>query len=138
VIVSVLRSVTRRRLVVTENPNACATVNCNLCNSAIALYCLYLSVIQRESVSEVLINPIIRDRPRQFVTRTSLHVTIYIYIYIYIDTLKTFILFCCRMLLKLTRDVKNVKLSLFLINGSEWSATPPGLFTLVEIDPGTH
>jgi hypothetical protein len=28
----------------TENPSACATVNCKLCTSAIALY---LSVIQR-------------------------------------------------------------------------------------------
>jgi hypothetical protein len=40
VLVSVLRSVARRRLVKTENPSACATVNCKLCKSAIALYCL--------------------------------------------------------------------------------------------------
>jgi hypothetical protein len=36
--VSVLRSVARRRLVETENPSACATVNWNVCKSAIALY----------------------------------------------------------------------------------------------------
>jgi hypothetical protein len=37
-LVSVLRSVARRRLVKTENPSAGATVNCKLCKSAIALY----------------------------------------------------------------------------------------------------
>jgi hypothetical protein len=37
-LVSVLRSVARRRLMETENPSACATVNCKLCKSAIALY----------------------------------------------------------------------------------------------------
>jgi hypothetical protein len=39
--VSVLRSVARRRLVETENPSACATVNLNVCKSAIVLYGLY-------------------------------------------------------------------------------------------------
>jgi hypothetical protein len=39
--VSVLRSVARRRLVETENPSACATVNWKVCKSAIALYGLY-------------------------------------------------------------------------------------------------
>jgi hypothetical protein len=39
--VSVLRSVATRRLVETENPSACATVNWNVCKSAIALYGLY-------------------------------------------------------------------------------------------------
>jgi hypothetical protein len=38
---SVLRSVARRRLVETENLRACATVNWNVCKSAIALYGLY-------------------------------------------------------------------------------------------------
>jgi hypothetical protein len=41
VVVSVLRSVARRRLVETENPSACATVNWKVCNSVIALYGLY-------------------------------------------------------------------------------------------------
>jgi hypothetical protein len=36
--VSVLRSFARRRLVGTGNPSACATVNCKLGKSAIALY----------------------------------------------------------------------------------------------------
>jgi hypothetical protein len=36
--VSVLRWIARRRLVKTENPSACATVNCKLCKSATALY----------------------------------------------------------------------------------------------------
>jgi hypothetical protein len=39
VIIPVLRSVARRRLVETENPSACATVNWKVCISAIALYC---------------------------------------------------------------------------------------------------
>jgi hypothetical protein len=39
--VSVLRSVATRRLVETENPSACVTVNWNVCKSAIAPYCLY-------------------------------------------------------------------------------------------------
>jgi hypothetical protein len=42
VIVSVLRSVARRRLVKAENLSVCATANCKFCKSAIALY---LSVI---------------------------------------------------------------------------------------------
>jgi hypothetical protein len=44
VLVSVLRYVARRRLVRTENPRACATVNWKVCRSAIAMY---LSVIKR-------------------------------------------------------------------------------------------
>jgi hypothetical protein len=32
----------------TGNPNACAAANCNVCKSAIALYCLYLNVIKRD------------------------------------------------------------------------------------------
>jgi hypothetical protein len=66
VIVSVLRSIARRLLVETENPNACATVNSKVFKSAIALYCLYLSVIKRECVTEVLINSIIRSRTVHF------------------------------------------------------------------------
>jgi hypothetical protein len=38
VIVRVLRSVARIRLVDTENPSACAAVNLKVCKSAIALY----------------------------------------------------------------------------------------------------
>jgi hypothetical protein len=34
------KSVARKRLVKTENPSACATVNCKVCKSAIALCCL--------------------------------------------------------------------------------------------------
>jgi hypothetical protein len=64
--VSVLRSVARRRLLETENPSACAAMNWNVCKSTIALYCPYLSVIKRECVTYVLINPIIRTRTRHF------------------------------------------------------------------------
>jgi hypothetical protein len=77
VLVSVLRSVARKRLVEKEDPNACATVNWKVYKSAIALYCLYLSVIKRECVTKVLINPIIRTRTRHFVMRTTLHMTIF-------------------------------------------------------------
>jgi outer membrane lipopolysaccharide assembly protein LptE/RlpB len=37
-LVSVLRSVARRRLTKTENPSARAPVNCKVCRIAIALY----------------------------------------------------------------------------------------------------
>jgi hypothetical protein len=40
VLASVWRSVARRRLVETDNPSACATVNWNVCKSAIARYCM--------------------------------------------------------------------------------------------------
>jgi hypothetical protein len=50
----------------TENPSACAMVNWNVCKSAIAQYCLYLGVIKRECVTEMLINPIIRTGTRRF------------------------------------------------------------------------
>jgi hypothetical protein len=70
------KSVARRRLVKSGNPSACATMSWKMCKSAIALYCLYLSVIKRECVTEVLINQIIRTRTRQFVARTTLHVTV--------------------------------------------------------------
>jgi hypothetical protein len=45
VLVSVLRSVARRRLMETENPSACATVKRKVCKSAIELY---LNVIKRD------------------------------------------------------------------------------------------
>jgi hypothetical protein len=60
----------------TENPSACATVNWNVCKSAIELYYLYLSAINRECLTEVLINQIIRTGTRHFVTRTTINVTI--------------------------------------------------------------
>jgi hypothetical protein len=66
VLVSVLRSVARRRLVEAESPSACATVNCKVCRSAIDLYYLYFSVIKRECVTEVVINPIIQTKTRHF------------------------------------------------------------------------
>jgi hypothetical protein len=44
VLVSVFRSVARRRLVKSGNHSACAKVNCKLCKSVIALYS---SVIKR-------------------------------------------------------------------------------------------
>jgi hypothetical protein len=34
------KSVAKIRLVKTENPNVCGTVNCKVCRIAIALYCL--------------------------------------------------------------------------------------------------
>jgi hypothetical protein len=47
----VLRSVARRRLVETGNPSACATVNCKVCKSAIALHCLCVRVIKSACVT---------------------------------------------------------------------------------------
>jgi hypothetical protein len=41
VLVSVLTSVARRRLVETENPDACAAVNWKVCKSVLTLYGLY-------------------------------------------------------------------------------------------------
>jgi hypothetical protein len=76
VLVSVLKSVARRRPVETDNPSACAAVKCKLYKSKIALCCLHLSLIKRECVTEVLINPIIRTRTCHFVTRTTLHVIV--------------------------------------------------------------
>jgi hypothetical protein len=49
VLVSVLRSVARRRLAETENPSACATMKWKFCKSAIALYCLYLKDVVNKS-----------------------------------------------------------------------------------------
>jgi hypothetical protein len=48
VVVSVLRSVARRRLEGRENPSACAMVNWKVSISAIALYCLCVSVTKSE------------------------------------------------------------------------------------------
>jgi hypothetical protein len=45
VTVCVSTSVARKRLVETENPSACATVNWKVCKREIALYRLYLDVI---------------------------------------------------------------------------------------------
>jgi hypothetical protein len=72
VLVSVLRSVARRRLVETENRSARATVDCKVWKPAIALH---LTVIKRGS-KKVLLNPIIRSRTLIFVVGTNLHVTI--------------------------------------------------------------
>jgi hypothetical protein len=44
-----------------------------VCKSAIALYCLYLSVIKRECVTKVLINPINRTGTRH--SRHAYHPT---------------------------------------------------------------
>jgi hypothetical protein len=52
VLVSVLKSVARRRVVETENPSACAKVHCKLYKTAMALYCLYLRVFAREGVDK--------------------------------------------------------------------------------------
>jgi hypothetical protein len=79
VLVSLLRFFARRRLVKTENPSAFATMNWKCVRTSVtALYCMYLSVINRKCVTKVLMNPIIRTRTRHFVTSTTLHVTIYI------------------------------------------------------------
>jgi hypothetical protein len=59
----------------------CVTVNYKVCKSVKALYYLYLSVIKRECVTKVLINPIIRTRTHHFVTHITLHVTIFYVIY---------------------------------------------------------
>jgi hypothetical protein len=50
-VVSVLRSVARRRLMKTGFSSACATVCCKVCKSEITLYCLCVSVIKIECVT---------------------------------------------------------------------------------------
>jgi hypothetical protein len=64
VVLSVLRSVARRRLVKTTNLSSGAAVCWRVRKSAIALYDLYLNVITSECVTQLLINPIIRTRTR--------------------------------------------------------------------------
>jgi hypothetical protein len=73
VVVSVLRSVARKRLVMLKNPNACATVCCKLRKSATALY---LSVIKSERLTQLLINPIIPTSTRLISDVYQQHVTI--------------------------------------------------------------
>jgi hypothetical protein len=46
-------------------------------SSAIADLPVYLIVIKRECVTKLLINPVIRNKTRYFVTCTPLHVTVY-------------------------------------------------------------
>jgi hypothetical protein len=46
-------------------PSACATVNCKVCKSAIAPYCLYLRMTAKEGVNESnhpILNPLISSR----------------------------------------------------------------------------
>jgi hypothetical protein len=50
--VSVLRSVARRRVVKTDNPNACATVNWKVCKSAIALYVIVVKRTCNQSANK--------------------------------------------------------------------------------------
>jgi hypothetical protein len=61
-VVCVLKSVARRQLVERENPSVCATVNWKVRISAIALYCLCVSITKSECVTQLLINSIIRNR----------------------------------------------------------------------------
>jgi hypothetical protein len=73
-VVSVLRSVARRRLVEKEDLSACPTVNCSWRKTVITLYDLYVSIITSECVTQLIINPIIRTRTRLI---SGIHVTIY-------------------------------------------------------------
>jgi hypothetical protein len=68
-----LRSVAGRRLVWTENPSKCATVDCKVCKREITLYCHCISVIYKWERNQLLINPIIRTRTRLI---SGVHVTI--------------------------------------------------------------
>jgi hypothetical protein len=91
VVVSVLRSVVRRRQVEREN--------WKVCKSARALYYLCVSVIMSECVTQLLINPIMRTRTR--LISDTYHYTrhnIYLYIHVsvspvYIYVLSTYIIF---------------------------------------------
>jgi hypothetical protein len=74
VLIYELRSITRRRLVETENPSACAKMNCKLCKSAIALY---LNVIKRTCNRRANKSNHPELEPVIFVTDTTLGVTIY-------------------------------------------------------------
>jgi hypothetical protein len=62
-IIIVLKSAARKRLVKTENPSACVTVNYEVCTSAIALDYLYL---RAECISAT--NPISQSKARLIVT----------------------------------------------------------------------
>jgi hypothetical protein len=69
-IVCALRSVAGRRLVERENPSACATVNCKVCKTEIALYCL-CECNYDWVCNQLIINPIIRTKPVLLVVNTS-------------------------------------------------------------------
>jgi hypothetical protein len=72
VIVCASRSVARRQLVERDNPSACATVHCKLCIWERVLYCLCVSVITSNRLTQLVINPIIRTTTRLI---SDIHVT---------------------------------------------------------------
>jgi hypothetical protein len=59
----------------TENPIACATVNCDWCKTEIELYCLCVSVSVSGCVTQLLIYPIILNRTRLI---SDQHVTFFV------------------------------------------------------------
>jgi hypothetical protein len=60
-----LRTVARRRLVKTENPRACATVNWKVCKSAIVLYLIVIKRTCNKGANKSKLEPV-----------TLLHVTV--------------------------------------------------------------
>jgi hypothetical protein len=69
-----VRPVARRRLVETENPSACAKVDCKVCGIAIALYVSVITSGCNQSAYKIQSSEI---EPVIYVTCTTLHATIY-------------------------------------------------------------
>jgi hypothetical protein len=72
VLVTVVRPIARRQLVETENPSARATVDCNVCGIAIALFVNVITSGCNQSANQIQSSEL---EPIVYVMCTILHVT---------------------------------------------------------------